>query len=143
MPGLTGGTASRLAEVMPAVASCLEKHEWIKHGTCTGFTGEDYFSRASALVTFISGTSAGRYLSANAGRTVTADALLAAFERDFGAGARSMVKLTCVKARGASLLSDVRLKLAHPLRPAGELGKMLLPGGGKGNCPASFELDAF
>jgi hypothetical protein len=39
------------------------------------------------------------------------------------------------------LLLDVRLTLTQPLRPANELGKMLLPGGGKGNCPASFKLD--
>lgn len=139
--GLRGGTASRLAEVMPAVASCLEKHEWYKHGACSGFTADDYFTRASAIVAAVSASSFGRFLAANAGRTVSADALLSAFERDFGAGTRGMVKLTCVKARGAFLLSDVRLKLAHPLRPAGELGRMLLPGAGKGNCPASFELD--
>lgn len=141
--GLTSGTAARLSEIMPAVASCLDKHEWVKHGTCTGFTAEDYFARASALVTFVSGTTFGRFLAANTGRTVTADALLSAFERDFGAGTRVLVKLTCAKGRGAQMLVDVRLKLAHPLRPAAELGKMLLPGGGKGNCPASFELDAF
>lgn len=139
--GLTRATSARLASVMPAAASCLDKHEWIKHGTCSGFSSEDYFVRSAELVEHIAGTAFGRFLAANAGRAVTADALLAAFERDFGAGSRSLVKLTCVKARGASLLVDVRLKLAHPLRPAKELGKMLLPGGGKGNCPASFELD--
>ncbi len=139
--GLTRATSARLASVMPAVSSCLDKHEWIKHGTCSGYAPEDYFLRSSELVEHIAGTAFGRFLSANAGRAVTADALLAAFERDFGAGSRTLVKLTCAKARGASLLVDVRLKLAHPLRPAKELGKMLLPGGGKGNCPASFELD--
>lgn len=139
--GLTPATSARLGAVMPAVASCLDKHEWIKHGTCSGFKPEDYFVRSSELVEHIASTAFGRFLSANTGRAVTADALLAAFERDFGAGSRSLVKLTCAKARGATLLVDVRLKLAHPLRPAKELGKMLLPGGGKGNCPASFELD--
>jgi ribonuclease T2 len=138
---LSSPTRSRLAEVMPAVASCLQNHEWYKHGSCSGFTPDSYFSQASALVAHVAGTSFGRYLSANTGRTVTADALLAAFERDFGAGSRGMVRLTCAKAGGADLLTDVRLKLTHPLRPADELGKMLLPGGGKGNCPASFKLD--
>jgi len=139
--GLSHATKSRLAEVMPAVASCLENHEWYKHGTCSGFTAEDYYVRASALVTYVSGTNFGRFLAANAGRSVTADALLAAFERDFGPGSRSKATLKCVKARGAVLLSEVRLTLSHPLRPADELAAMLLPGGGKGTCPESFELD--
>lgn len=139
--GLSNQTMSRLSEVMPAAASCLHHHEWYKHGSCSGFTPEDYFTRASALVTFVAGTSFGRFLTANTGKTVSADALLAAFERDFGAGSRTAVTLTCAKARGAFLLVDVRLKLAHPLRPANELGKMLLPSGGAGNCPSSFELD--
>ncbi len=140
--GLTGGTAARLASVMPAVASCLDKHEWYKHGTCSGFTPEVYFTRASDIVTSVAGSEFGRYLAANAGKAVTGDAVRAAFERAFGAGSGSKVRLTCVKARGASLLSDVRMNLAHPLRPASELGKMILPGGDKGNCPASFELDS-
>ncbi|MCM2303525.1 MAG: hypothetical protein NDJ72_02395 [Elusimicrobia bacterium] len=139
--GLTSRTMTRLTEVMPAVASCLHNHEWYKHGSCSGFDPESYFSRASDIVAAIAGTQFGRFLAANAGRTVSADALLSAFERDHGAGSGSKVRLTCVKARGTFLLSDVRLKLAHPLRPASELGRMLLAGGGKGNCPASFELD--
>ena len=140
--GLTSRTMTRLTEVMPAVASCLQNHEWYKHGSCSGFTPEEYFTRASDLVVAIAGTNFGRFLEANAGRSVTAAALLAAFERDHGAGSGTKVKLTCVKARGASLLSDVRLKLSHPLRPASELGRMLLDGGERGNCPASFELDS-
>lgn len=139
--GLTSRTSARLAEVMPAVASCLDKHEWYKHGSCSGFTPEAYFTRAADIVTSVAGSEFGRFLAANAGKAVTGDAVRAAFERAFGAGSGGKVRLTCVKARGASLLSDVRLKLAHPLRPASELGKMILAGGDKGNCPASFELD--
>ena len=111
-----------------------------KHGSCSGFTPDSYFSQASARHR-VAGTGFGPLSLGEHGRTVTADALLAAFERDFGAGSRAMVRLTCAKAGGADLLLDVRLKLSHPLRPAADLGKMLLPGGGKGNCPVSFKLD--
>ncbi len=143
MPGLdlSNATRARLAETMPGAASCLQNHEWYKHGSCSGFTPEEYFSRASELVAVVAGTKFGRYLTANTGKTVTANALLDAFESDFGAGSRSLLSLNCTKAGGADLLLDVRLTLMHPLRPASELGKMLLPGGGKGNCPASFKLD--
>jgi len=140
-PGISDAVMSRLKPAMPGAASCLQNHEWYKHGSCSGFTADEYFSQATALVTYIAGTNFGRYLAAHVGQTVTADAVLTAFESDFGAGSRSLVSLSCTKANGADLLLDVRMKLTQPLRPASELGKMLLPGGGKGNCPASFKLD--
>lgn len=138
---LSDATSGRLSEIMPGAASCLQNHEWYKHGSCSGFTPDEYYTRASDLVVFVSTTKFGRYLSANTGKTVTADALLSSFESDFGAGSRNLVSLNCTKAGGVSLLLDVRMTLPHALRPASELGKMLLPGGGKGNCPASFKLD--
>lgn len=140
-PGISDEVMSRLKPLMPGTASCLENHEWYKHGSCSGLTPDEYFSRASELVSFVAGTNFGRYLSSRSGQTVTAEALLTAFERDFGAGSRNRVSLTCTKARGSDMLLDVRLHLAHPLRPATELGKMLLPVDGRGNCPASFRLD--
>ena len=138
---LSNATMSRLSTIMPGTASCLQNHEWYKHGTCSGLTPDEYFAQASALVTFVSGTNFGRYLSTHSGQTISANSLLEAFESDFGSGSRSLVRLTCTKAGGADLLLDVRLKLSQPLRPAAELGKMLLSGGGAGNCPASFKLD--
>lgn len=138
---LTSRTAARVSEIMPGSASCLDKHEWYKHGSCSGFTPDEYYNRTADLVMFVAGTKFGRFLSANTGRTVTADALLEAFESEFGAGTRGLVRLNCTKGGGADLLLDVRLTLSQPLRPAAELGKMLLGGGGKGNCPASFKLD--
>lgn len=140
-PGVSDAVMSRLKPMMPGTASCLQNHEWYKHGSCSGLTPDAYFTQASALVAFVATTNFGRYLAANSGKTVTADAVLAAFETDFGAGSRSMVSLSCTKARGSDMLLDVRMKLSQPLRPAAELGKMLQPGVGKGNCPASFLLD--
>ena len=143
MPALNllSATMSRLTEIMPGTASCLQNHEWYKHGSCSGFSPDEYFVQSAAIVSFVAGTNFGHYLAAHAGQTVTADALLAAFERDFGAGSRRSVSLACAKAGGENLLLEVRLPLAHPLRPAAELGQMLLPGRDrKGNCPASFKL---
>jgi ribonuclease I len=138
---LSSRTMSRVDEIMPGAASCLQNHEWYKHGSCSGYSQDEYYTRAADLVVFVSTTKFGRFLTANAGRTVTASDTLAAFESEFGAGTSNLVSLNCTKAGGADLLLDVRMKLDQPLRPASELGKMLLPGMGKGNCPASFKLD--
>jgi ribonuclease T2 len=140
-PGISGGVMSRLTQVMPGTASCLQNHEWYKHGSCSGFTPDDYFSQAAALVEQVASGALGRFISSHVGRTVSASDLLTAFESDFGSGSRRYVSLSCTKGRGASLLLDVRLHLSNPLRPASELSKMLLPTAGSGNCPSSFLID--
>jgi ribonuclease T2 len=139
--GLSAAVKSRLSADMPGVASCLQNHEWYKHGTCSGYTPDEYFTRASALVEQVSVSAFGRFLTSHVGQTVSASDLLSAFEADFGAGSRGYVSLSCTNARGASLLLDVRLHLANPLSDASNLAGMLLPAAGSGNCPASFLID--
>ena len=144
MPGLSlpAATLSRLTTDMPGTASCLQNHEWYKHGSCSGYAPEEYFTRASELVERVSTTAFGRFLTANVGRTVAAADLLAAFESDFGPGSRKNVTLSCTSARGTKALLDVRMSLSVPLRPAAELAAMLRPSSsGAGNCPPSFLID--
>ena len=139
--GISAPVMSRLSTVMSGTQSCLQNHEWYKHGSCSGLTPDDYFTRASALVDAVAASSFGRFLTANAGKTVSAADLLAAFESDFGAGTRARVSLSCTSAPGGQALLDVRVRLANPLRPASELAAMLLPQPSAGNCPPSFLID--
>lgn len=141
-PGISDGVMSRLTTAMPGTASCLQNHEWYKHGSCSGYSPDEYFARAAELVEAVAATDFGRFLSARVGRTVPASDLLDAFESSFGAGTRRYVSLSCTTVRGVPLLLDVRLHLSQPLRPAAELAKMILPVSGAGNCPASFQIDA-
>ena len=139
--GLSGAVMSRLTTDMPGTASCLQNHEWYKHGSCSGYSPDEYFTRAAALVEQVAGSNFGRFLTAHVGQTVNASDLLSAFESDFGAGTRNSVSLSCTNVRGASALLDVRMHLANPLASASDLAKMLLPVSGSGNCPASFLID--
>src|SRR5262249_19896824 len=47
---LTTETRDRLAVAMPGIRSLLERHEWIRHGTCYGGDAETYFRQALSLV---------------------------------------------------------------------------------------------
>ena len=46
MPELALGESLKveLARAMPGMASGLERHEWVKHGTCSGLSQQRYFS---------------------------------------------------------------------------------------------------
>ena len=42
-------TRARLGRVMPATADCLDRHQWAKHGSCSGLREADYFVVSAAL----------------------------------------------------------------------------------------------
>jgi ribonuclease T2 len=68
--------ASRLAVAMPGTADCLERHEWAKHGACTGLSAEVYFDEAIKLVARAN-RAIGAELADHAGREVGLDTLRA------------------------------------------------------------------
>ncbi|HXT00068.1 MAG TPA: hypothetical protein VN915_05300 [Elusimicrobiota bacterium] len=139
-PAYSDDTHAALLTVMPGVNSCLDHHEWVKHGSCSGLSADAYFATAAALVQQVASSSFGRFLAAHAGRTVDAAEAVAAFEADFGAGSGSRLVMNCASVRGSSALLEVRVHLPNPL-PATELKSMLLDTGDRGNCPSSFLLD--
>lgn len=141
-PSLSGATRSALDATMPGAASCLDRHEWVKHGTCSELAADGYFALAAALVQAVAETHFGRYLRAHAGETVDAENALAAFEEDFGAGSRGKIALRCSTVGGKPTLLEVRVRLSARLRTAAEMGSMLLSAGRRGGCPTSFRLDS-
>jgi ribonuclease T2 len=140
---LTDETANDLAIYMPGYESCLQNHEWYKHGTCSGLKANDYFEVACTLDSKIADTNFGKYLSANVGKTVTSENLLEEFEKDYGAGSRKFVNLFCDKSRGNAMLSEIRIYLKKKLPGNGTLeGSFALPDKSeKGNCPENVLID--
>jgi ribonuclease T2 len=47
---LSAATRSAMTRWMPGAADGLDKHEWSKHGTCTGLSGDEYFQSSMRLV---------------------------------------------------------------------------------------------
>ena len=138
--GMSAGALNDLSTYMPGTASCLQNHEWYRHGSCSAMTPDNYFTAAAALTAKFAATAAGRFVSAHVGQTVQANDLLSAFESQFGAGSRKYVSLQCAKVGGNSALAEVHLVLATPLQGT-DFAKMLRPSPG-GNCPASFTIPA-
>jgi ribonuclease T2 len=140
---LADETAEELAVYMPGFASCLQNHEWYKHGSCSGLKANDYFHKANGMVKKMADTNFGRYISANIGQTVSSAQLMDEFEKDFGAGSRKSVNLFCDRGQGKAMLSEVRIYLKKTLPAEGEPDDLLaLPDSSeRGNCPEDVMID--
>lgn len=142
-PDLSDETKKNLAIYMPGYASCLERHEWYKHGTCSGLAADDYFITAYNFVEQIADTNFGRYISANVGNTVDSDDLLAEFVKDFGESNRDSMILHCESNQGTAMLMEVRMYLVNPLPKGAGLKEMLVHPDSpeKGDCPQKIFIE--
>jgi ribonuclease T2 len=142
LPTLTDATRANLDQYMPGTASCLEHHEWTRHGTCSGLDADAYFSAEAALAAAVDDSAFGRYVTQNAGGAVDRAALLAQFDASFGTGASASVSLHCVKAGGESRLNEVHIALSPTLLPADQLAGMLIAPDPSDttDCPATLRL---
>jgi ribonuclease T2 len=88
-------TKTTLAKIMPGFASNLQRHEWIKHGTCYGTSAEIYYQHALALTKQINNSQVGKLFASNIGRKISAHQIRTAFEQSFGKGAGNKVTIRC------------------------------------------------
>lgn len=114
---LSNKVAIELKRLMPSYnyGSCLERHEWNKHGTCTILSTDDYFSLAMRLVTEMDTTEFGQYLTEHKGQTVNLATLRGLLNQTFGFNNAGKIRLSCTQGR----LVDVLILLPASL-PANE-----------------------
>jgi ribonuclease T2 len=92
---LTKETREQLAIVMPGTRSFLDRHEWVRHGTCYGADPEAYFNQALSLVDAINASAVQSLFAANVGREISISAIKDALNSAFGPGAGDRVRLAC------------------------------------------------
>ena len=80
---------------MPGYASNLQRHEWIKHGTCYGKNANDYYADALALTHEINTSKITTLFQENIGKKVTSRQIRQRFDQVFGAGSGKKVNLRC------------------------------------------------
>ena len=99
----------QLKQLMPSFhyGSCLERHEWNKHGTCQILSPDDYFSLAMRLLTEMDSSVFGDYLTTHRGEQVSLSALRDKLNQAVGVSNRSKVYLGCKNG----ILVDVYIQL--------------------------------
>jgi ribonuclease T2 len=113
LPEVTLSAASRsdLAGVMPGVQVGLERHEWWKHGTCSGLQPDDYFATAILLLRQAERGALAHLVTGQAGKIVDRNALLKAFAQDFGPQSTRALTLDCARIGAASALMEIRIRV--------------------------------
>jgi ribonuclease T2 len=123
---LDSATRATLDQVMPGTRSQLERHEWLKHGTCTGMTQAEYFGTSILLLAALNGSKARDLFAGNIGRQLTAEQVRAALDDSFGAGAGERVKLSCDRDGRRELIDELTLGLWGDPGDTPNLGELLL-----------------
>ncbi|MBI2254611.1 MAG: hypothetical protein HYU58_08340 [Proteobacteria bacterium] len=141
---LSADIGRRLIDVMPGVVSQLERHQWVKHGSCSGLGAERYFAAAVTLSETVRDSQFAETIQAQAGQDVSRRDLLQAFAAEFGKGNERALQLLCRRGDGYFTLTEIRLRLT-----ATAIEESLSRGSfdtsraakAKGSCPARFSIE--
>ncbi len=141
---LNSQTKSMLKQYMASMqyGSCLERHEWYKHGTCQSRTPDDYYSLAINLTKQVNDTDFGGYIANNIGKSITTKDFNKNFDATFGTDTSKKVQLLCNKG----LLTDLYIELPNLDNNNESSIKKLLPlakDAKPKTCPYTFKLSNF
>jgi len=127
LPAVELDTATRqeLDQVMPGTRSDLERHEWIKHGTCSAKNQQDYFADAVRLLREVNASPVRALFEKSIGNELTSGQIRNAFDDAFGAGAGDRVRVSCVNDHGRRLIGEITLGLTGPIEPGSSLSGLM------------------
>jgi ribonuclease T2 len=94
---LSENTFSNLIISMPGVASYLQRHEWIKHGTCYSNLEEVYYRDSLSILGQINDTNISTLFANNINNIITLQEIRKRFDESFGIGVGKKVDIQCDK----------------------------------------------
>lgn len=129
-PELDADTAARLAKAMPGVASFLDRHEWIKHGTCFygDRNGDEYFDDTLLVLDAINHSTVGALFEGHVGAEIDTSDIRNAFDAAFGTGAGDRVKVICTKDQGRVLIKELWINLKGEITEHADVGALIRAG---------------
>lgn len=110
-PELSPALRKDLQTLMPGTQSALDRHEWIKHGTCYGADAETYFQDSIDMLSAINASAVSELFVGAVGTELSQDQVRAAFDTAFGQGAGERVRLACTEDDGRRLINELTIGL--------------------------------
>lgn len=141
LPALRLGaeTAQALERVMPGTQSGLERHEWVKHGTCSGTNAEAYYAASVGLMDTLNGSGLRELFAQHIGQELTLDEIRSVFEDAFGDYAGRALSLHCADDHGRRLISEIRIALVGAPDEAGDIAELARTASAHGtNCQSGI-----
>ncbi|QEO57137.1 ribonuclease T2 family protein [Francisella marina] len=138
-------TMELLHSVMPGYndSSCLQRHEWYKHGTCQLHDQNQYYTQAATFVNQINDSKLEQLFSQNIGKDITIEQFDNAFNQSFGAGTSNKVYLNCKDG----MLVDVYISLPKNADEPSQkdLSALLAnaPNANQSTCQNTFKISNF
>jgi len=122
-------TADRLLIAMPGTQSGLDRHQWLRSGTCQSGTAQDYFSMQLAFLDRLNASPVGALFAGKLGETVTEAEIKQAFDAGFGKGAGDRVRMRCQKDGERSVITGLTIGLSGQLARDGDLAALIQAAG--------------
>ena len=136
---LDAQTRAHLDQDMPGTQSQLERHEWIKHGTCSGVSMNAYFGRELGFLDAVNASPVQALFAANVGKSVTLEAIRSAFEQGFGAGAGQRIRLSCPRQNGQREITEITIGLMGDVVGSAPMPDLIAAAGPtNGGCDAGM-----
>jgi ribonuclease T2 len=125
-PALSADLTQALAEAMPGTQSGLERHEWIKHGTCYDGDAEVYFADSLSMLEAINASAVATLFADSVGRQLGQAEIRAAFDVAFGPGAGQRVRLSCIEDGNRRVINELTIGLTGDIDGSDSFAERLL-----------------
>ncbi len=122
-------TAARLLVAMPGAQSGLDRHQWLRSGTCQGGTAQDYFALQLRYLDELNGSAVRTLFAGRIGQEVTESEIKQAFDTTFGTGAGDRVRMRCQKAGQRSVITGLTIGLSGDVSGGSGLSSLILAAG--------------
>ncbi|MGE5340069.1 MAG: ribonuclease T2 family protein [Candidatus Omnitrophota bacterium] len=124
IPNLSTDTLNALTIVMPGVLSCLQNHEWYKHGVCYGEPADTYFTEAMNLLAQLNNSAVQQFFKDNIGKTVSCQDIQNKFDEAFGTGTSLKIKISSTTKNGQNWVTEIDMNLKGTINLDTALGDL-------------------
>ncbi|OCP09714.1 MULTISPECIES: ribonuclease [unclassified Ensifer] len=122
-------TAARLLVAMPGVQSGLDRHQWLRSGTCQSGSVDDYFAVQLRMLEELNRSAVGALFRQRIGSELDEVTIKQAFDQSFGAGAGDRVRMRCQTVQGRSIITGMTIGLTGDVLKAPSLGPLIQAAG--------------